>query len=134
MPVEAVFCISLSLWVMFIGNGLQGGFMINQMKRELERIQSHARKIIGVSGTATVAGRSALHIERSVRKLLGQDEQCVCPECGYRFRGNGWDGIDAHWRAKHESVMTYTEAWPLIKAGAYRSTEGSALPDLFTDE
>jgi hypothetical protein len=47
----------------------------------------------------------------------------TCPECGHVFQGNGWDGIDAHWRAKHEAVMSYEEAWPLIKRGAYdRST------------
>lgn len=25
-----------------------------------------------------------------------------CPICGHIFQGNGWDGIDAHYRAKHE--------------------------------
>ncbi len=44
----------------------------------------------------------------------------VCPECGYEFQGNGWDGIDAHWRAKHARVMSYEDAWPLISAGEYR--------------
>jgi hypothetical protein len=44
----------------------------------------------------------------------------VCPECGHQFKGNGFDGIDAHWRAKHEAVMSYREAWPLIKSGNYR--------------
>lgn len=43
----------------------------------------------------------------------------VCPECGHVFQGNGWDGIDAHWRAKHETVMPYSEAWPQIKEGNY---------------
>jgi hypothetical protein len=44
----------------------------------------------------------------------------VCPECGHEFQGNGWDGIDAHWRAKHAHVMGYEEAWPLISAGNYK--------------
>jgi hypothetical protein len=43
----------------------------------------------------------------------------VCPECGYEFQGNGWDGIDAHWRANHAQIMAYEEAWPLISAGKY---------------
>ena len=43
----------------------------------------------------------------------------VCPECGHQFRGNGFDGIDAHWRAKHENVMPYRDAWPLIRTGTY---------------
>ena len=47
-------------------------------------------------------------------------ESKVCPECDRIFKGNGWDGIDAHWRAKHERVMPYKEAWPLIQSGGYR--------------
>ena len=43
--------------------------------------------------------------------------QKVCPECGHVFKGNGWDGIDAHWRARHEDVMKYEVAWPRLKAG-----------------
>lgn len=40
----------------------------------------------------------------------------MCPICRHQFQGSGWDGIDAHWRAKHESVMPYKDAWPLIQA------------------
>jgi transposase len=43
----------------------------------------------------------------------------VCPECGHEFKGNGWDGVDAHWKAKHEHVMSYREAWPLLRDGVY---------------
>jgi hypothetical protein len=46
----------------------------------------------------------------------------ICPECDHEFRGNGWDGIDAHWRAKHSHIMSYGEAWPLIQSGNYRRT------------
>jgi hypothetical protein len=38
----------------------------------------------------------------------------ICPECSHTFRGNGWDGIDAHWRGKttgHEDVMDYEDFW-----------------------
>ena len=45
----------------------------------------------------------------------------VFPECGHVFKGNGWDGIDAHWRAKHEDFMPYDEAWPLLRDGRYRT-------------
>ena len=34
-----------------------------------------------------------------------------CPVCSRAFRGQGWDGIDAHWRARHLDVMTYEEFW-----------------------
>ncbi len=43
----------------------------------------------------------------------------VCPECGHQFKGSGFDGIDAHWRARHEALMPYKKAWPLIKSGGY---------------
>jgi len=46
-------------------------------------------------------------------------EAKICPECGHVFKGNGWDGIDAHWRSKHEDVMPYEEAWPLLKSETY---------------
>ncbi len=44
----------------------------------------------------------------------------VCPECSGDFKGKGWEGIDAHWKAEHGHLMSYEEAWPLIAAGAYR--------------
>jgi hypothetical protein len=55
----------------------------------------------------------------------------LCPECGHQFKGSGFDGIDAHWRAKHEAIMPYKEAWPLVKAGNYhRQRPGQhARPD-----
>ena len=105
--------------------------MIEQMKRELERILLGSRRVLEQCGSDSEAGRAALQIERSVRNLLGRHPECVCPECGYRFRGKGWDGIDAHWRAKHEAVMPYEKAWPLIRAGTYPVGTGSRDPDLF---
>ena len=49
--------------------------------------------------------------------------QKVCPECDHVFQGNGWDGIDAHWKAKHEQIMPYNEAWPLIQSGEYQQED-----------
>jgi hypothetical protein len=50
----------------------------------------------------------------------------VCPECHHVFKGSNWGGIDAHWRAHHETVR-YEEAWPLIKAGQYKQTRAGCL-------
>jgi predicted DNA-binding protein len=58
----------------------------------------------------------------------------VSPECGYRFRGNGWDGIDAHWRKNHEGVLPYEMAWPLIQAGKYDTDEREDLEDIIVTE
>jgi 5'-nucleotidase len=52
--------------------------------------------------------RSSCHCCEAGLPLTGPRQ---CPECRHVFRGNGWDGIDAHWRAKHESLVTYGEFW-----------------------
>jgi hypothetical protein len=44
----------------------------------------------------------------------------VCPECGHPFQGKRWEGIDAHWKAEHDHIMAYKDAWPLISSGEYR--------------
>lgn len=107
--------------------------MIDEIKAELEKVLRYTRQILDIQGTASEEGRIAQRIEISLEKLLGQDKRKVCPECGHLFRGNGWDGIDSHWRARHEAVMPYTEAWPLIKAGVYRPRGGRRSGDLFAD-
>ena len=45
----------------------------------------------------------------------------VCPECLHVFQneGNWWTGIDEHWKANHEHIMPYKQAWPLLKSGEY---------------
>jgi len=95
---------------------------------------------------AGVVGKSpALLVQDAALKLIDDDAgpagsveadrpQKVCPECGHRFRGRGWDGIDAHWRANHEHVLPYEAAWPLIQAGTYDSTEREDIEDLIVAE
>ena len=107
--------------------------MIDEMKAELEKVLRYARQILDIQGAASEEGRIAQRIEGSLEKLLGQEKRKVCPECGHLFRGNGWDGIDSHWRARHESIVPYTEAWPLIKAGVYRRRGTIPPGDLFAD-
>jgi len=48
---------------------------------------------------------------RCCEKGLTPGRPRICPECGHAFQGNGWDGIDAHWRARHEAVMPYQDFW-----------------------
>ncbi|MGA3328417.1 MAG: hypothetical protein ABSF45_28535 [Terriglobia bacterium] len=48
-----------------------------------------------------------------------QSDPKICPECGHEFQGNGWDGIDQHWRYKHGHIMSYEKAWPLLQSGEY---------------
>jgi uncharacterized protein with PIN domain len=57
--------------------------------------------------------------EKLKRLAKANSDAKVCPECRHVFKGNGWDGIDAHWRSKHEDVMSYEDAWPLLRSGKY---------------
>lgn len=68
---------------------------------------------------------AAQRLRKARRELAGQKElQCeccrygtptqgprICPICGHEFQGNGWDGIDTHWRANHEDDMSYEQFW-----------------------
>lgn len=38
----------------------------------------------------------------------------ICPECHHIFKGNGWDGVDAHWRSKHQHMMSYENFWSTL--------------------
>ncbi len=85
--------------------------------------------IIGADSALTERARRFAETLDSIKKCqsrlvcaaaaAGRPES-ICPECGHRFKGKGLDGIDAHWKAKHEAIMPYREAWPLLKAGTYR--------------
>ena len=108
--------------------------MIDEIKAELEKVLRNARQILDMQGTASAEGRLARRIEASVEKLLGREKRKICPECGYLFRGSGWDGIDSHWRARHRNIMAYVQAWPLIKSGVYRRRGRIPPGDLFADQ
>lgn len=49
--------------------------------------------------------------EQQSTRRLEPGQRRVCPECDHVFQGNGWDGIDAHWRAKHGHQTRYEEFW-----------------------
>ena len=44
-------------------------------------------------------------------KNISEKQPRICPVCAHVFQGNGWDGIDAHWRAHHDQLMPYGEFW-----------------------
>lgn len=84
--------------------------------------KARERGALGVAEFKQIARR----VWPEVQHAKGQ-VQNICPECGHLFKGNGFDGIDAHWRAKHNEVMPYEEAWPLIKSGSYNH-KGAVSP------
>ena len=99
-----------------------------------------------LAAIASIEGKEpALLVQDAALRLIEDDarrnglpkgvgDPRVCPECGHRFRGNGWDGIDAHWRKNHEMILPYELAWPLIRAGNYDSTDREDLEDLIEAE
>lgn len=56
----------------------------------------------------------------SIPVSAGGADGLFCPECGREFR-KSWGGIDAHWKANHDHLMPYEQAWPLIRTGKYRA-------------
>jgi hypothetical protein len=59
-------------------------------------------------------------ILESAKTLASSKTLNKCPECGHVFQGQGWGGIDAHWRAHHNDIMRYEYAWPLISTEKYQ--------------
>ncbi|GGL57417.1 3-keto-5-aminohexanoate cleavage enzyme [Wenxinia marina] len=72
-----------------------------------------------VIGPAEVREKLGLVKRAPADRRAADAERKVCPECGHVFQGSGWDGIDAHWRSKHEGIMSYDDAWPLLRSGRY---------------
>jgi hypothetical protein len=105
-----------------------------ERKARYGRIGTASAKAIKNMLAGTALGDSLTAKGTVGERTIGKNEcaQCsrqfTCPECGHQFQGNGWDGIDAHWRAKHEKRMPYEEAWPLIKSSTYYFAHPSRRP------
>lgn len=56
------------------------------------------------------------------RKRLPKRGRPRCPACGQAFKGRGWDGIDAHWKAHHLELMEYAAFWRSL-CGEHRAAE-----------
>lgn len=65
--------------------------------------------------------------EQTTARRLEPEQPRECPFCDHIFRGNGWDGIDAHWRSRHEQEGgPYEEFWTLLCP--YHRNHSRALP------
>jgi hypothetical protein len=81
-------------------------------KKQIDKFREAAREL--------ETDESEERFDAVVKRIAKPTALKVCPECHHVFQGNGWDGIDAHWKARHEHIMPYAEAWPLIRAGTYQ--------------
>jgi predicted amidophosphoribosyltransferase len=50
-----------------------------------------------------------------------------CPECARAFRGSGWDGVEAHWNARHADRMPYERFWSSL-CRAHRARRALECP------
>lgn len=51
-------------------------------------------------------------LEQKTSRRLRHGEARECPECDHVFKGSGWNGIDTHWKARHDrEVMPYEGFW-----------------------
>jgi hypothetical protein len=108
-----------------------------QFTPEQESRLAQIANVEGIAPARLVQDAALRLIENDARLAAANeavDHQKVCPECGYRFRGNGWDGIDAHWRSAHNDLLPYEMAWPLIQSGSYDSPEREDKEDIFIAE
>lgn len=83
--------------------------------------------ILGATGVANrskrVRGRETTAATSQMPRTTDQAPKKTCPECGYLFRGKTWGGIDAHWKAFHDEIMPYCEAWPIVRKGGKPSAD-----------
>lgn len=68
---------------------------------------------------ARVAQCAWCEVELSSSRRLEPGTPRECPSCDHLFRGAGWDGIDSHWKARHESAgLPYALFWAGIQGCA----------------
>jgi hypothetical protein len=60
---------------------------------------------------ATLSGCLWCETEKQSSRRLELGERRECPLCVHVFKGHGWDGVDAHWRSKHEYYLPYEDFW-----------------------
>ena len=86
---------------------------LSRPERTLAEVADWIRRVADSNTRPT--GASTQH--QTAPTDVGSGITKACPECGHKFRGGTWGGIDAHWKARRSQIMPYLEAWPIIKAG-----------------
>jgi len=74
----------------------------------------HLRPIVAEGVTRAEAAKGFIELFKEQHAVW--DAQHIrrrpktCPVCLKVFQGDGYEGLDAHWRHHHEDVMPYEEA------------------------
>lgn len=96
---------------------LMDGLTVNQAHEILTNlepgIQGRVGRPIGWVVDAVNYGYAA--IEKGEKPQLKGTKVCPAPSCEKEFQGNGWDGIDSHWKANHTNICSYKTFWEMLK-------------------
>ena len=88
----------------------QGTEILAWLKHAIPRANGRP---LGWIADAVTDGHAEIHEGQKAPRT--GTKACPAPGCGTEFKGNGWDGIDAHWRAKHEDICSYENFWAMVQ-------------------
>jgi hypothetical protein len=86
----------------------------------LSALQTEAERVLAAVAEAKQLAQSKklpacywCRVEQTSARRLDTGGPRECPACNHVFQGNGWDGIDAHWRAEHARPLgiPYDDFW-----------------------
>lgn len=96
---------------------LMGGLTVKQgndiMKLLEHSIQRANERPLGWIADAVSDGHAEIH--HGKKPLRRGTKVCPAPGCGKELQGNGWDGIDAHWKSKHNDICSYEDFWEMLQ-------------------
>lgn len=73
------------------------------------QVRGYAQAALTIAQAAEVVGALADAIAEAKPRIVCEEPggAKICPACGHVFRGKGWSGVDSHWRANHEDIMSF---------------------------
>lgn len=98
----------------------EGNDILAKLEHSIQRANGRP---LGWIADAVSAGYAEIH--EGKKPVRTGKKVCPAPGCGHEFQGSGWDGIDAHWKAKHTDVASYADFWTILQ-----NIEASAQPAL----
>jgi hypothetical protein len=88
----------------------QGTDILAKLEHAIQRANGRP---LGWIADAVTDGHAEIHEGQKAPRT--GTKSCPAPGCSKEFQGNGWDGIDAHWEAKHEDICSYETLWAMVQ-------------------
>ncbi len=96
----------------------QGNDILARLEYSIQRANGRP---LGWIADAVSDGHAEIH--KGEKPLHKGTKSCPAPGCGKEFEGNGWDGLEPHWRDEHTDVCSYDDLWQVLQ-----SIEANAQP------